>query len=91
MKLAVITGPEDGCEVFEELGVEYGELEELDGRGKKYEESDVEAADDDEDDDDDGSAGKLAGFWFCEFGTGLDDGVRGAMKKMSEMFGSSTK
>jgi hypothetical protein len=78
MKLAVMTGPEDGCGALEELGVEYGELEELDGRGKKYEESDAETAEEEED----GGGGGVgnAGLWFCEFGTRPDEGVRGGMK-----------
>ena len=66
MKLVVITGPEVECGVFEWLGVE-------EGRGKKYEDSKVEATE-----DDDGGAGKS---WFCEFGAGPDDGVGGGIKK----------
>lgn len=75
MMLAVLTGPVE-YGVFEEFGVEYGldgDVEPLDAdvRGKKYWESVEE--------DDDCSAGKLAGFWLCEFGTRSEGGVCGAM------------
>jgi hypothetical protein len=70
MMLAVMTGPV-------ECGVD-GDVKPLDAdaRGKKYVES-VE-------DDDDCSAGKLAGFWLCEFGTLPEGGVRGSMTKAGD-------
>lgn len=76
MKLAFMTGPEEENGVFREYGLDGadGEVEDLDARGKKYGESDVE--------DDGVSACKLTRFWvwFCEFRPSPPDGgVCGAM------------